>query len=86
MQQFRTYRNGFLDPESPNFDPNHAFLSSIEAEIITILQKQAAIWTYCLLCPFYENFDVAPLPEFKVRPHRLLIPKIGAQKIDPKDR
>ena len=32
-----------MDPESPNFDPNHAFLSSIEAEIITFLPKKAAI-------------------------------------------
>ena len=28
--------------ESPNFDPNHAFLSSIEAEI-TFLPKKVAI-------------------------------------------
>ena len=26
--------NGFLDLEYPIFDPNHGFLSSIEAEII----------------------------------------------------
>ena len=32
-----------LEPESPIFDPNHAFLSSIEAEIITFLPKKAAI-------------------------------------------
>ena len=32
--------NGFLEPESPNFDPNHAFLSSIEAEIIAFLPKK----------------------------------------------
>ena len=30
---------GFLESESHNFDPNHAFLSSIEAEIITFLSK-----------------------------------------------
>ena len=35
--------NGFLEPESPNFDPNHAFLSSIEAEIINFLPNKAAI-------------------------------------------
>ena len=34
--------NGFLETESPNFDPNHAFLSSIEAEIITFLPKKTA--------------------------------------------
>ena len=33
----------FLEPESPNFVPNHAFLSSIEAEIITFLPKKVAI-------------------------------------------
>ena len=38
-----THINGFLELESPNFDPNHAFLSSIEAEIITFLSKKAAI-------------------------------------------
>ena len=35
--------NGFLEPESPNFDPNHAFISGLEAEIITFLPKKAAI-------------------------------------------
>ena len=35
--------NGLPEPESPNFDPNHAFLSSIETEIITFLPKKAAI-------------------------------------------
>ena len=35
--------NGFLESESPNVDPNHAFLSSLEAEIITFLPKKAAI-------------------------------------------
>ena len=32
--------------ESPNFDPNHAFLSSLEAEIITFLSKKAAIFFF----------------------------------------
>ena len=32
-----------VEYESPNFDPNHAFLSSLEAEIITFLPKKAAI-------------------------------------------
>ena len=35
--------NGFLEPESPNFDPNHVFLSGLETEIITFLPKKAAI-------------------------------------------
>ena len=39
----RAYIDGFLEPESPNFVPNHAFLSSIEAEIITFLSKKVAI-------------------------------------------
>ena len=33
MYQFKTYINGFLDLEYPNFDPKHGFLSSIEADI-----------------------------------------------------
>ena len=40
MHQFETHINGLLEPESPNFDTNHAFLSSIEAEIITFLPKR----------------------------------------------
>ena len=43
MYQFETHINGFLGPDSPNPDPNHAFLSSIEAKIITFLPKMAAI-------------------------------------------
>ena len=43
LHQFETYINGFLESESPNFDCNHAFLSSIEAEIITFLPKKVAI-------------------------------------------
>ena len=68
--------NGFLEPESANFDPNHAFLSSIEAEIITFLPKKAAIFFFCLLWPSYQYFNVAPLPELIVRPQRPLIPKM----------
>ena len=30
--QFETHINGFLVSESPNVDPNHAFLSCIEAK------------------------------------------------------
>ena len=43
LHQFETHINGFLEPESLNFDPNHPFLSSLEAEIITFLPEKAAI-------------------------------------------
>ena len=43
MHQFETHINGFLEPEYPNFDCNNAFLTSIEAEIITFLPKKAVI-------------------------------------------
>ena len=59
-----------------NFDPNHAFLSSLEAEIITFLLKNAAILFLCLLRPSYRYFNVAPLPELIVRPQRPLVPKM----------
>ena len=62
--------------ESPIFDPNHALLSSIEAEIITFLSKKAAILSFWLLRPSYKCFNVAPLPELIVRPQRPLIPKM----------
>ena len=71
-----THINGFLEPESPNFYPNHAFLSSIEAEIITFLPKKAVILVFCLLWPSYKYFNVAPLAELIVRPQRPLIPKM----------
>ena len=61
---------------TPNFDPNHAFLSSLEAEIITFLPKKAAILFFCLLRPSYRYFNMAPLPELLVRPQRPLIPKM----------
>ena len=66
----------FLGPESPNFDPNHAFLSSIEAEIITFLPKKAAISVVWLLRPSYKYFNVAPFPELIVSPQRPFIPKM----------
>ena len=49
LHQFETHINGFLEPESPNFDLNHAFLSSIEADIITLsfLPKKAVILFFC---------------------------------------
>ena len=64
---------GFLRPKSPNFDFNQAFLSSIEAEIITFLPKKVAILVFRLLHPSYKYFNVAPLPELIVRPQRPLI-------------
>ena len=76
LHQFETHINGFPESESPNFDPNHAFLSSLEAEIITFLPKKAAILDFWLLRPSYRYFNVAPLPELIVRPQRPLIPKM----------
>ena len=38
MYQFETYINGFLDPNYPNLDPKHGYLSSVEAEIISFFQ------------------------------------------------
>ena len=75
LSQFETNINGFLEPESLNFDSNHAFLGSIESEIITFLPKKAAIFVCLLLWPSYKYFNVAPLPELIVRPQRPLIPK-----------
>ena len=68
--------NGFLKPESPHFEPDHAFLCSIEPEIITFLPKKAAILFFWLLRPSYKYFDMAPLPELIVRPQRPLLPKM----------
>ena len=44
MHQFVTHINGFLEPESSNFDPKYAFLSCLEAEIITFISKKADIF------------------------------------------
>ena len=44
LHQFVTYTNGFQEPESQNFDPNHALLGSIEAEIIIFLPNKAPIF------------------------------------------
>ena len=68
LHQFETHINGFLGSESPNFDLNHAFLGSIEADIITFLPKKEAILVFCLLWPSYKYFNMAPLPELIVRP------------------
>ena len=40
MYQFETYINGFLDPNCPNFDPKYGYLSSVEAEIISLFQRR----------------------------------------------
>ena len=65
--------NGLQEPESSNFDLNHAFLSNIEAEIIAFLPKEAAIFFLHLS---YEYFNMAPLSESIAKPQRPLIPKI----------
>ena len=62
LHQTKIYINGFLDPESPKFDPSYASISSIEAEIITFMQKKAAILNFCLLRLSYKYFTVNPLP------------------------
>ena len=74
--KFETYISGFLEPESPSFYLNHAFLSSIEAEIITFLPKKAAILFFLLLLQSCK-YNVAPLPELIVRPQRPFIPKVA---------
>ena len=38
-KSIKTYINGFLDLEYPNFDPKHGFLSCVEAEIISFCQR-----------------------------------------------
>ena len=76
MHQCKTYINGLFDAESPNFEPNHEFLSSIEAEPITFLEKKAAILVICLLLPYYKYFNVAPYQELKVGSRWPLIPKM----------
>ena len=40
LDQFQNYMNGFPDLKSPNSDPQHDFLSGIEAEIISFLLKK----------------------------------------------
>ena len=48
LDQFKNYMNGFPGLKSPNFDPKHDFLSSIEAEIISFLLKKAAIFIFVI--------------------------------------
>ena len=76
LHQLETHINGFLGPESPNFDPKHAFLSSIEADVITFLPIKAAIFIVWLLRPSYTYFKMAPLPELIVRSQRPLMPEM----------
>ena len=58
LHHFETYINGFLEPESLNFYPNHALQSSVEAEIIIFLPKKVAI-----LCVFCQNIIDGKDPE-----------------------
>ena len=46
LDQFQNCMNGFPVLKSPNFDPKHDFLSSIEAEIFSFLPKKAAIFIF----------------------------------------
>ena len=75
LHKFEDYINGLIRPKSTNFDTNHAFLSSIEAEIITFLSKKAAILLFLLLWPSYKYFNMASLPELIGKPQRPLILK-----------
>ena len=76
LHQFETHVNGFLEPESPNFHPNHAFLTSIKAEIITFLPQKVVILFFLLLRTSYRYFNVARLSQFIVRPQRHFILKM----------
>ena len=59
--KFETYINGFLDLEYPNFDTKHGFLSSIEAEIISILLNKAAIFIFDILHPSFNFSEWLPI-------------------------
>ena len=56
MYQFETYKDGFLDLESPNFPPKHGFLCSIQPEIFRFLSNKAAIFIFGILLPSF-NFS-----------------------------
>ena len=62
VYQFETYMNRFLDLEYTNFDPKYGFLSSIEAEIISVVLKKADIFILGILHPSFDYFRVAPHP------------------------
>ena len=60
-----TYINDFLDPESPYFDPNHTFLSSIGAEIYTFMTERATILVFSLLVFYVHAIIISRwLPKF----------------------
>ena len=52
--------NGFLDLKSPNFDPKHDFLSSIEAEIISLLPKKVTILIFVTFGPSNNILRCSP--------------------------
>ena len=54
MYQFETYINGFLDPNYPNFDPKHGYLSSVEAEIISFFQIRQPLAFFDILRPSFD--------------------------------
>ena len=60
LYQFETYINGFFDLKSPNSDPKHYFLSSIEAKIASFLQKKAAIFIFDTFVPTHINRKTLP--------------------------
>ena len=53
MYKLETHMNGFLDFEYLNSDPKHGSLSSIEAEIISFLSNEAAIFIFGILRPSF---------------------------------
>ena len=61
VYQFHTYMKGFHDLKSPNFVPEHDFLSSIEAEIISFLSKKAAIFIFVISGPSYNFLRWLPI-------------------------
>ena len=75
MYQFETYINGFLEPKSPNFDPNNTFLRSIEAEMITFLPKKAVIVFYVYIRPVNISMWL-PFQKLIARPKRPLKQKM----------
>ena len=70
--------NIFPDIKSPNFDPKHEFLSSIEAEFISFLLKKAVIFIFanfgCFMCPV-TMFDIIV---FMLIPFRAIFQQNGS--------
>ena len=54
VYKFETYINGFLDPEYPNFDPKHGFLSSVETEIMSFCQRRQPFAFFGILRPSFD--------------------------------